>query len=83
MVLDQLSVPAPVIASHTNSGRSAALVKLKELLEMSLNFRLQEIKKEIDPRRCIPAIDLGLVNCLNRKPSLGGSSNSPPHTSTC
>ena len=78
VVLDQLSVPAPVIATAPTPAE-AALVKLKVLLEISLNFQLQEIKKEIDLNKYTPAIDLGLVNCLNRKPSLGGVEFTPAH----
>jgi hypothetical protein len=53
------------------------LENLKKLMAISLSFQLQEIQKEIDLNSYRPAIGLGVVTCLNRKPSLSGAEFTP------
>ena len=66
VVMDELVLPA-------DAGASAArFQELKTTLAFTLNNQLQEFQRDVVSKKIKPSIELGLVNCVNRKPQPGG-----------
>ena len=67
VVIDELSfVGAPAAVT-------AELRNLKELLQFNLSIQLAELRSDVASLRLVPVLDLGLVSCSGRKPTLEGT----------
>jgi hypothetical protein len=66
VVIDELALPTDSPAS------AAALADLKRIIAFTLSTQLQEFQREVASQKVKPAIDMGLVTCVDRKPSPTG-----------
>lgn len=73
VVLDDLSfTPSAVAAGSATSN-------LKNLLTFNLTTQLGEFQQDVEKLNLDPRVELGLVNCLGRKPSLAGAEFTHQH----
>jgi hypothetical protein len=66
VVMDDLTLP-------TDGPAAEGLQQLKERLAFTLSTQLQEFQSDVVTRRIVPSIDLGVINCVKRRPTLSGS----------
>jgi hypothetical protein len=76
VVMDELS-----LAGGATAG-SAAVVNLKELLAFNLTTQLEEFRGDVATLGGSPAVELGLINCPGRRPSLNGTEFTPQRVET-
>ena len=76
VVMDELS-----LAAGAGAG-SAATVNLKELLAFNLVTQLEEFRRDVAALGVSPAVELGLINCPGRRPSLNGTEFTPQRVET-
>ena len=50
-----------------------SLENLKQRIAFTLNTQLQEFQSDVASQKLNPAVGLGLVNCVNRRPSMSGA----------
>jgi hypothetical protein len=67
VVIDELALPAD------SSAAASALADLKQRIAFTLSTQLQEFQSEVASQKVNPTIDMGVVTCANRKPSLTGA----------
>src|SRR5688572_11173910 len=76
IVMDDLSF------ATTAAATGASSVNLKERLTFNLKNQLAEFQREVAGSGINPAVDLGVINCLGRKPSLNGTEFTPQRIET-
>jgi hypothetical protein len=76
VVMDELSLAAGATAG------SEAVRNLKELLTFNLTTQLEEFRKDVETLKVNPAVELGLIDCPGRKPSLNGTEFTPQRVET-
>ena len=76
VVMDELS-----LASGANAA-SAAVLNLKERLTFNLSTQIEEFHDEVEALKVSPVVELGLIDCPGRKPSLNGTEFTPQRVET-
>lgn len=76
VVMDDLSF------ATTAAAAGASSVNLKERLTFNLKNQLAEFQRDVAGLGINPAVDLGVINCLGRKPSLNGTEFTPQRIET-
>jgi hypothetical protein len=76
VVVDELS-----LAAGATTG-STAMLNLKELLAFNLTTQLEEFRSDVATLGVNPAVELGLVSCPGRRPSLNGTEFTPQRVET-
>jgi hypothetical protein len=59
--------------ASTAAAAGATAVNLKERLTFNLKNQMAEFQRDVAGLGINPAVDLGVINCLGRKPSLNGT----------
>jgi hypothetical protein len=68
--------------ASTAAAAGASAVNLKERLTFNLRNQLAEFQRDVAGLGINPAVDLGVINCLGRKPSLNGTEFTPQRIET-
>src|SRR4051812_30999393 len=76
VVVDELSLATGVTAG------SEAIRNLKELLTFNLTTQLEEFRRDVETLKVNPAVELGLIDCPGRRPSLNGTEFTPQRVET-
>lgn len=76
VVMDELS-----FAAGAGDGQ-ASVVNLKELLAFNLTTQLEEFRSDVSALGVTPAVNLGLISCPGRRPSLNGTEFTPQRIET-
>jgi len=76
VVMDELSLAAGANAN------SEAVRNLKELLTFNLSTQIEEFRRDVETLRVSPAVELGLIDCPGRRPSLNGTEFTPQRVET-
>ena len=66
VVIDELALPA-------DSSAATALAELKRRIAITVSLQLKEFQDEVASKKVKPAIDMGVVTCVDRKPSPTGA----------